>query len=1243
MNMIRKLIPLFLSVLLIFNLVSLENVFGQADVTPPIFESVFLEKEVVSLGDTVKVIIKAQDDVAIESISLRYITPITGNTLFLRTEYNPEKNQYEGYLDITSYIEPGKYEISSAYIRDTANNITWLNPDELSDGEFSVINNGETTPLLESLTVNKKDALPGDTVKIIVKVSDGTISNDVDVSYIRPQSGDILFVSLQYNHLTKEYEGYIPITTLTESGTYYINTLDIWDNYNNVSRVIAGNDAQTKIAEGSFTVSGSTGSPSQLVESITVDKAAATMGDTQKIIVKLTSHEGIQSINLHYDKPITNNNFSTNLYYNDQTQSFESVIPIDNTLELGLYKVSYMDIRDQSNITMRVPNGQETNLDNGNFTIFTEQNPPVFNRLSIDKTKADSGDILTFTVKATDDTNLQSAKVNLISPISKTKHTVNLSYYNSEFIGKLSINSNTEVGKWIVDSVEITDTNANTLNLNATESDLTSGEFTVLRSILPIDSYVVTSNETWSNKTVNNDVYIAPGAVLTISSNVTIKGNVYVLGGLKVNGGLTVNGSLYANYMTFGYYYPSDGQAILSGSNSVSSIKVSNRILTEVPFKLYDAPLVSKNGKVNITGATLPFVKVSVNGQEMALKSNGSYRLEDFAAGENIKFTITDPYGYEYSYSYSVAEVYVDELTKLSTEATGKTHPNSLVKIKNIGNLVGSGNSDEQGNFSIPVSNLTENNKLTFEVYDSENVLTASKEVIVKDLTAPEQPVTDEFSDNSTAITGKAEADSTVYVKKGTETLAQGTTDSTGNFSLIIEKQKAGAELTIYAQDASGNKSDALTVTVLDKTAPDKPSVSEVSDLSTSISGLAEANSLVFIKNTDSFLAQVTANENGEFSADIEKQAAGTELSISAEDKAGNKSDSLITKVIDKTPAEMSMVEEITDKSTSVSGIAEPGSTVLIQSRSTILAQGQADNSGEFSFVIEAPTAGTELTIYTVDASGNKSNEVKMTVLDKTAPEKPSVNEVTSLSQSITGNAEPGTTITVTADGVVLGTTTADSAGNFTIAINQQKAGTILDITTADKAGNTSAALEVIVTNSFTDVLQNQRFNEEIKFLSDKHIITGFPDGTFRPSDTVTRAQAAIMIGRALGLEGTQRETTFKDVHQSQVASGFIASAVEKGIIAGFPDNSYRPNDPVTRGQMAIFIARAFDLKEESESSFSDVPASSAAYVYIKRILAESITTGYPDGSFKPSKELIRSDFSAFMARALDDRFKISQ
>lgn len=350
--------------------------------------------------------------------------------------------------------------------------------------------------------------------------------------------------------------------------------------------------------------------------------------------------------------------------------------------------------------------------------------------------------------------------------------------------------------------------------------------------------------------------------------------------------------------------------------------------------------------------------------------------------------------------------------------------------------------------------------------------------------------------------------------------------------------------------------------------------------------------------------------------------------------------------VKDKTPPIKPVLTttDVTDQTTVIKGIGEIGSTVQLKVENDLIGIGDLDGNGLFSITIPTQKPGTLLEIMARDTAGNFSEAVTTTVRDVTPPYIKYIGTVTEQSKGINGLAEPGSIIQVKYSGNTISSTVTASDGIFFTMIDPQLDGTVLEVTAQDHAGNKSVVFTVIVgkSSSFTDLTSNHRFYKEISYLLTKEVITGFPDGSFRPNDKVTRSQAAIMIGRALNLNGNQRETGFKDVGASSKASGFIASAVERGIIKGFPDNTYRPNEPVTRGQMAIFIARAFDLKNEAEVSFTDVQEGSASYIYIKRILAERITTGYSDGTFKPERNLIRSDFSAFMARALEDSFKVN-
>ncbi|MFJ7974913.1 S-layer homology domain-containing protein [Peribacillus sp. NPDC096379] len=170
---------------------------------------------------------------------------------------------------------------------------------------------------------------------------------------------------------------------------------------------------------------------------------------------------------------------------------------------------------------------------------------------------------------------------------------------------------------------------------------------------------------------------------------------------------------------------------------------------------------------------------------------------------------------------------------------------------------------------------------------------------------------------------------------------------------------------------------------------------------------------------------------------------------------------------------------------------------------------------------------------------------------------------------------------------------------------------------------------------SFTDVDKTDRFYDDIYSISEKGIISGFPDGTFRPEEKVTRAQAAIMISRALKLSLDSTVTPFKDVTPSVSGAEHIAAAHKQGIITGFPGGEFRPKLPVNRGDMAIILSRAFKLQGTTDKTFSDVTKSMKSYDSIQRIIAAKITFGYDDNTFKPNNGITRGEFSALLNRAL--------
>ena len=155
-----------------------------------------------------------------------------------------------------------------------------------------------------------------------------------------------------------------------------------------------------------------------------------------------------------------------------------------------------------------------------------------------------------------------------------------------------------------------------------------------------------------------------------------------------------------------------------------------------------------------------------------------------------------------------------------------------------------------------------------------------------------------------------------------------------------------------------------------------------------------------------------------------------------------------------------------------------------------------------------------------------------------------------------------------------------------------------------------------------------------------KGLLTDMRDGGFHPNDLVTRAEAVAMLGRAKGFDGTKTQTGFADVSASSFASGYVKSATDNGVINGFNDGTFRPDNNIIRGDVAVILNNAFKFTEANKAYFNDVPSSKHYYNAINSMALENITTGFSDGSYRPDQYITRVEFSVFLAKALEDKFK---
>jgi hypothetical protein len=160
------------------------------------------------------------------------------------------------------------------------------------------------------------------------------------------------------------------------------------------------------------------------------------------------------------------------------------------------------------------------------------------------------------------------------------------------------------------------------------------------------------------------------------------------------------------------------------------------------------------------------------------------------------------------------------------------------------------------------------------------------------DTVAPNAPEVNEVSDQDTIVKGTTEPESKIAVFMKGELLAEVKAAEDGMFMIEIPAQKAGTVLEVTSTDAAGNKSEATSVTVTDKTAPEAPILTSVTK--EDVGGKAEPNSIVFVKDVEgNLISSSVADKNGNFIVKMEKQKNHAIIFVSVADLAGNESEAV--------------------------------------------------------------------------------------------------------------------------------------------------------------------------------------------------------------------------------------------------------------------------------------------------------------------------------------------------------------
>ncbi|WP_343704762.1 Ig-like domain-containing protein [Chitinophaga sp.] len=370
----------------------------------------------------------------------------------------------------------------------------------------------------------------------------------------------------------------------------------------------------------------------------------------------------------------------------------------------------------------------------------------------------------------------------------------------------------------------------------------------------------------------------------------------------------------------------------------------------------------------------------------------------------------------------------------------------------------------------------------------------ASLAVDLVKLPAPVSAAGSPTSVKKPLITGKAEHGLTVTLYNGSTAIGSATTDAEGNYAITpTSSLPVGTHtLTVKASDGAGATSSAshpLLLTIAAK--PPKPAApvlvagsSPLNEGKPVIKGTAQPNSTVTIYDSGVPVGTATADADGNwtFVPDNNLPDGPHELTATAKDTEGNESDAsdaLLFTTDTELPAKPAMAltsgsSPLNNNQPSLSGTAEPNSTVTIYTDGGETGTATADADGKWSFALPAALADGPyaFTATATDAAGNVSAEPATLniIIDTQAPAQPVTglaagsSPVKNNQPSLSGTAEPNSTVTIYVNGTATGTATADADGNWTYTIPAPLADGphTVHVTTTDAAGNTSIDSETL-------------------------------------------------------------------------------------------------------------------------------------------------------------------------------------
>lgn len=358
-----------------------------------------------------------------------------------------------------------------------------------------------------------------------------------------------------------------------------------------------------------------------------------------------------------------------------------------------------------------------------------------------------------------------------------------------------------------------------------------------------------------------------------------------------------------------------------------------------------------------------------------------------------------------------------------------------------------------------------------------------------------------------------------------------------------------------------------------------------------------------------------------------------------------------------------------------LSGTADPGAKIVVTGGVYEIPPVTADEDGHFEITVALVQESTNsFFIRATNPGAEGSEQVEVTIVegvevtqeyeastgeDRTAPAAPDIEETEvetdESTYTIEGDGEKNTAVLVDS---IDSNESVGNGGTFSVEVALSGGGEedTFTISLKDDAGNVSSGVKVKITGNGEagEVNTDEEADEEKTALTDIEghwaksyinqlyqdgVVSGYGDGRFGPDDSVTRAQILKIALLAFELPVESGENDFTDVTSGEWYEDYVSSASgDLDIVNGYTDSTFRPNNPVTRAEALKIILKAAGVElGTGTGNFSDVDTVNDWFASYTAYAKEiGLIGGYTDGTFRGNQPITRAEVCKIVVELIE-------